>query len=261
MIFATSTPSSTCPRTEGKRDLSGHSSERRDQGSWTSAGPHPCGYYAPLNLNRCRRPEQPTMKLRIRWQTFLLRELDRFSVGAATSFLVIGYTHAGLRWLRAARREALSGLCDLAISADIEVAGPSVGSGESFHLPPLSPGSGGGEPARDLKVVHCSRSRCPIGTHRDRYIGLEVMILEGIDDGVLRRGVGHIPGTSLPGQPGNVAIAGHRDTFSDRCAKFRKNDEITLTTLHGSFRYSGGLYPRESSRRTRKCWTIRMRPF
>ena len=63
------------------------------------------------------------------------------------------------------------------------------------------------------------------------------MILEGTDNGTLRRGVGHIPGTSLPGQPGNVAIAGHRDTFFRPLRKIRKNDEITLTTLNGSYRY------------------------
>jgi sortase A len=44
-------------------------------------------------------------------------------------------------------------------------------------------------------------------------VGLEVPVLEGTDDLTLNRGVGHIPGTSLPGEQGNVAIAGHRDGF------------------------------------------------
>jgi sortase A len=53
----------------------------------------------------------------------------------------------------------------------------------------------------------------------------------------LRRAVGHIRGTPLPGQQGNVALAGHRDTFFRGLRKVLVNDEITLTTLSGSYRY------------------------
>jgi sortase A len=63
------------------------------------------------------------------------------------------------------------------------------------------------------------------------------MILEGIEDETLRRAVGHIPGTALPGQEGNVAIAGHRDTFFRPLRNIRKNDEITLRMLNGTHRY------------------------
>ena len=44
-------------------------------------------------------------------------------------------------------------------------------------------------------------------------LGIEVPVLEGTSDLVLNRGVGHVPGTALPGQPGNLAITGHRDGF------------------------------------------------
>jgi sortase A len=43
--------------------------------------------------------------------------------------------------------------------------------------------------------------------------GIEVPVLEGTSDLILNRGVGHIPGTALPGQPGNLVITGHRDGF------------------------------------------------
>jgi sortase A len=68
-------------------------------------------------------------------------------------------------------------------------------------------------------------------------VGVTAMILEGTDDRTLRRAVGHIPGTPLPGQPGNVAIAGHRDTFFRALRNVRQDDEITLMTLEGSYRY------------------------
>jgi len=44
-------------------------------------------------------------------------------------------------------------------------------------------------------------------------VGLEVPVLEGTSDLILNRGVGHIPGTALPGEQGNLAITGHRDGF------------------------------------------------
>ncbi len=44
-------------------------------------------------------------------------------------------------------------------------------------------------------------------------VGIEVPVFEGTSDLVLNRGVGHIPGTALPGHIGNLAITGHRDGF------------------------------------------------
>jgi sortase A len=76
-----------------------------------------------------------------------------------------------------------------------------------------------------------------LGEIEIRKIGLTAMILEGVDNRALRRAVGHIPNSPLPGQHGNVAIAGHRDTFFRDLRKIAKNDEITLTTLNGSYRY------------------------
>lgn len=68
-------------------------------------------------------------------------------------------------------------------------------------------------------------------------IGLEAMIMEGTDETTLRKAVGHIPGTALPGESGNIAMAGHRDTFFRALRNIRKDDEITLTSLSGSKRY------------------------
>jgi sortase A len=66
---------------------------------------------------------------------------------------------------------------------------------------------------------------------------LSTVVIEGDDSKTLRRAVGHIPGTPLPGQPGNVALTGHRDTFFRPLRKIRKNDIIVLTTLQGEYRY------------------------
>jgi sortase A len=68
-------------------------------------------------------------------------------------------------------------------------------------------------------------------------IGVGVVIVEGTDGRNLQRAVGHITGTALPGEQGNVAIAGHRDTFFRALRDIRQDDEVTLTTLNGSYRY------------------------
>ena len=68
-------------------------------------------------------------------------------------------------------------------------------------------------------------------------IGLEGMVLEGVGSRTLRRAVGHVPGTALPGEQGNMGIAGHRDTFFRGLRNIRKDDEITLTTLAGAYHY------------------------
>jgi sortase A len=68
-------------------------------------------------------------------------------------------------------------------------------------------------------------------------LGLSVMVVEGDDHRTLRRAVGHIPGTSLPGQAGNTALTGHRDTFFRPLRNIRPDDIVTLTTLNGEYRY------------------------
>ena len=68
-------------------------------------------------------------------------------------------------------------------------------------------------------------------------LGLSVVVVEGIGGRDLRRAVGHIPGTALPGQPGNAAIAGHRDTFFRPLKDILVDDIIVLTTQLGEHRY------------------------
>lgn len=68
-------------------------------------------------------------------------------------------------------------------------------------------------------------------------LNIAVIILEGTSGKTLRHAVGHITGTSLPGATGNVGIAGHRDTFFRGLRDIRNDDQITLTTVAGSYRY------------------------
>lgn len=68
-------------------------------------------------------------------------------------------------------------------------------------------------------------------------LGLSVIVLEGDSDRVLQEGAGHVPSTALPGTPGNVAIAAHRDTFFRPLRNIREGDVINVTTPAGSHVY------------------------
>jgi len=64
------------------------------------------------------------------------------------------------------------------------------------------------------------------------------MVREGIDRSTLQLAIGHIPSTALPGQAGNVGLAGHRDTFFRGLKDLRTTDEIRFSTPRGEFKYA-----------------------
>ena len=64
---------------------------------------------------------------------------------------------------------------------------------------------------------------------------------EGIRLTTLDRGPGHWPGTAMPGQVGNVVIAGHRVSHSKpfrNVDKLVAGDEVVFTTTDGRFVYT-----------------------
>jgi sortase A len=110
---------------------------------------------------------------------------------------------------------------------------PAIGSVEQLQQPPL-PAPVEADRAR---VESAAPKGSSLGQIEISSIGLTAMIEEGNDRRTLRRAVGHLPGTALPGQPGNVVIAGHRDTFFRPLRNIHTGDEIILKTLNGSYRY------------------------
>lgn len=69
-------------------------------------------------------------------------------------------------------------------------------------------------------------------------LGVSAIVREGVDDATLRRAVGHIPETALPGERGNAALAAHRDTFFRPLKQVRKGDRIQVTTPDGTHEYA-----------------------
>jgi LPXTG-site transpeptidase (sortase) family protein len=68
-------------------------------------------------------------------------------------------------------------------------------------------------------------------------VKLSTTVLEGSDDATLSRGSGHIEDTPFPGQPGNVGIAGHRDTTFRALRQIHLGDVLEYKTAGRLYRY------------------------
>jgi sortase A len=66
---------------------------------------------------------------------------------------------------------------------------------------------------------------------------LATTVREGTGSDTLLLAAGHIRGTALPGSAGNVAVAGHRDTFFRSLEGIRNDDLIVFETLEGRYEY------------------------
>jgi sortase A len=101
------------------------------------------------------------------------------------------------------------------------------------------------QPARFAALATKDQSRARTGHALGRILlptlGSSFVVVQGTDGASLRKGPGHYPATPLPGQPGTVAIAGHRTTY---LAPFRDIDElhpgdrVVLEMPYGRFVYS-----------------------
>ncbi|MFI6515339.1 class E sortase [Spirillospora sp. NPDC050679] len=71
-------------------------------------------------------------------------------------------------------------------------------------------------------------------------ISLSEPVREGVDDQTLYRGIGHYPGTTLPGKTGNAVYLGHRTQghapFAD-LDRLRAGDRIVVESLGETFTY------------------------
>jgi sortase A len=79
-----------------------------------------------------------------------------------------------------------------------------------------------------------------VATIRIPKIGVDKVVVEGTDREDLKKGPGHFPGTPLPGQVGNAAIAGHRTTYGQPffdLDQLAPGDEIITEALTGTYTY------------------------
>jgi sortase A len=98
-------------------------------------------------------------------------------------------------------------------------------------------------PAR-LRSAGTTESNVPAAT-REPFVarleapglGLSALVVDGVDEATLRRAVGRIPSSSRPGEAGDVALAGHRDTDFRALQRLKRGDLLRLRTAEGPFEY------------------------
>ncbi|HEX3470472.1 MAG TPA: class D sortase [Silvibacterium sp.] len=66
---------------------------------------------------------------------------------------------------------------------------------------------------------------------------IEVPVFDGTDELILNRGAGRIAGTAMPGEPGNIGIAAHRDGFFRGLKEVHVGDNIELAANGDDFLY------------------------
>jgi len=103
---------------------------------------------------------------------------------------------------------------------------------------PANPASSPGAPPSRPPTKSTKASRGDVVARLSiQKIHLRAMVREGDDDNTLDVALGHIPGTAMPGQKGNVGVAGHRDRLFRRLAEIAKDDQIQLQTPSATYTY------------------------
>jgi sortase A len=69
-------------------------------------------------------------------------------------------------------------------------------------------------------------------------IGISVPILSDYEASSLLKGVGHVPGTAMPGGLGTLGLAGHRDTYFRPLRSIQTNMDIRVVNAEGVYHYS-----------------------
>ncbi len=89
----------------------------------------------------------------------------------------------------------------------------------------------------DYRQARATDTRTPVAMLRIPELQIEVAVLEGTDEVTLNRGVGHIDGTPMPGEGGNMGLAGHRDGFFRPLKDVETGTRIELVTLTETLNY------------------------
>lgn len=94
-------------------------------------------------------------------------------------------------------------------------------------------------------VAAYAERRIPVGdgltTMRIPKLDVDVLVVEGTTPAALRAGAGHYLDTALPGEVGNVAIAGHRTTYGrplNRMDELGPGDVVELETPFAVYTYT-----------------------
>lgn len=124
----------------------------------------------------------------------------------------------------------------------VNCAAQSVSPAESVTFETRLIGAAGDGSASTNTVDAARPVRPPVGVTLGRLtipaLGQEFPIIQGVGDEELKKGVGHMPETALPGEADNCVISGHRDTVFTRLGELKVGDRLVVRTLAGTFTYA-----------------------
>lgn len=136
--------------------------------------------------------------------------------------------------------------------------GSDASSGAGPQPPSASPGGGpaSGAPPRAAGPAPAPERDRSYAVLRIPRLGLVVPVAQGVDKkAVLDKGyVGHYPGTAQPGEEGNFALAGHRNTHGEPFRYLNRlgvGDEVTVDVRGQRYTYVvGRILPETTARDT-----------
>jgi sortase A len=159
----------------------------------------------------------------------VLRWLIRLALTiAALCLAYVAFTLAEQSYYRAAAR---------ALSASVRAQAlhqPALFESPTSGVSPITPDAEINAPARPAMTRTAPGL---LGELIVPHLRIAAAMVEGDDEPALRRGAGHVRGTAMPGDMGNVVLAGHRDTVFRRLGDLARGDRLRLTTARGVFDY------------------------
>jgi sortase A len=156
-------------------------------------------------------------------------------LGVTADLLILAGVAGVLMWVWVLSDEAVY---QYAQSVHFEAAGMNFGITGNRALPEASPRLG---ISSWLDPALPGRDPLLMGRLEIPSIHLDVMVRDGVDGASLRKAVGHLPSSVLPGEGGNVVLLGHRDTFFRSLRGIAQGDPIRVSTMSGSFQYIADL--------------------
>ena len=102
------------------------------------------------------------------------------------------------------------------------------------------PGMAPGESASGIGGLSAAESDAAtvMGRLEIPAIALSAPILSNYETASLLKGIGHIPGTAMPGGLGTLGLAGHRDTYFRPLARIKPKMEIRVVDRDGVYHYA-----------------------
>lgn len=136
-------------------------------------------------------------------------------------FLFVAYQLWGTGFAERRGQKALAASFNRRLTPLPTLPGADPAPGETTTIPPADLGNG-------VAIIEIPK------------IDLKKFVGEGVGVEDLKNGPGHYPGTAMPGEHGNAAIAGHRTTYGAPFYDLNElgpGDPIFVTTVAGRFRY------------------------